>query len=77
MGSQGRHSMSKIEPLKGHFENMQALLARIAEDEKATAFAGVVFTNNDSAHLVTFNCSRRDVAFAGTMLQANSLEPVE
>lgn len=69
--------MAKIEPLKGSFENMRALLARIAEDEDAIGFAGVVFRRPDSAVVVTFNCDRKEVAFASVMLSSTSMEPVE
>lgn len=69
--------MNKIEPIRLAFENMQALLARIAEDEDVIGFAGVIFRKNDTAHVVTFDCTRKDVAFASVMLQANSLESIE
>lgn len=64
----------KIEPLRDSFENMQALLARIAEDPDAVGFAGVVFRKPDSAVTISFNCSRAEVTFAAAMLQADALD---
>lgn len=65
----------KIVPLRESFENMQALLARIAEDPDATGFAGCVLRKGgDEMVVVTFDASRADIAFAALMLQQNAMD---
>ena len=62
-------------PIGNSFQNMQALLARIAEDPEATGFAGVVLRKaGDEMVVTTFNCTRAEVAFAAAMLTQNALE---
>lgn len=65
----------KIVPIRESFENMQALLARIAEDDDATGFVGVVLRKSgDEMVVVTFDAIRAEIAFAALMLQQNALE---
>jgi hypothetical protein len=48
----------KIVPLRNHFENMQAFLARIAEDTDAVGFVGMVILKEGRGMTpVSFNCS--------------------
>lgn len=68
----------KIVPIRQNFENMQALLARIAEDDEANGFIGVVLRKDgDEMVVVTFDATRAEVALAALMLQQNALEEEE
>lgn len=65
---------NKIEPFKPHFENMQALLARIAEDEDAVGFVGCILRKNGSLVPVSFDVTRDQMSFAAAMWLRNCLE---
>lgn len=57
----------KIAPLRDRFENMQAFLAHIAEDDDATAFVGCVMRKDGSMVPVHFNATREQMSFAAAM----------
>jgi hypothetical protein len=64
----------KIVPLRGHFENMQALLARIAEDTDAIGFVGmVILKEGRGMKLVNFNVSCAEMAYAGAALSYDAI----
>lgn len=56
--------MAKIEPFKPHFENMRALLARIAEDEEAIGFIGCVIRKDGNIIPVSFEATREQMSYA-------------
>lgn len=63
--------MAKIEPLRPHFENMQALLARIAEDDQAIGFIGCIIKKDGTMQGVHFGGSRQQMAFASALWLAH------
>lgn len=65
---------NKIEPFRPQFENMQALLARIAEDEDAVGFVACILRANGSLVPVNFNVTRDQMSFAAAMWLHNCLE---
>lgn len=66
--------MAKIEPFRRQFDNMQALLARIAEDEDAVGFVGCIRRKNGMMVPVNFDVTREQMAFAAAMWLHNCLE---
>lgn len=66
--------MNKIEPLKPRFENMKALLARIAEDDEAIGFVGCVLRADGSMVPVSFEIDRAQMAFAAAMFLRDCVE---
>lgn len=61
--------MAKVVPISGAFQSMHALLARIAEDENAIGFVGCVLLADGQMRPISFNCQRKDMAFASVILQ--------
>lgn len=59
--------MATIEPLRGAFENMQAMLARIAEDEDAVGFVGCVLHKDGTMQPIHFCATREHYAFAASL----------
>lgn len=67
-------SEPKIVPIGDEFENMQAFLAHIAEDESATGFVGVVLRGDgETLAVATFNTTPAEIALAAIMLQEHVL----
>jgi hypothetical protein len=66
--------MAKIESLKPRFENMQALLARIAEDEEAEGFIGCVLRKDGTMVPVSFEATRDQMAFAAAIWLRDCVE---
>lgn len=72
--------MSKIVPFRENFENLQALLARMAEDEEAVGFCGCLFKKENAEDPgtlvpVTFGVNRTHVALTAAILQRECLAP--
>lgn len=65
---------NKIVPLRGHYENFHALLARIAEDDEAIGMAAVLKYRDGSVKDVTFDVTCAEIAFASVMLARTALE---
>jgi hypothetical protein len=70
--------MAKIAAIRGRYENFQAFLARIAEDEKAVGFIGMVVRIGEDGerdlHRVNFKCTRAECAFGSLILGQMALE---
>lgn len=66
--------MAKIEPLRPHFENMRALLARIAEDEDAVGFVGCILRKNGTLVPVSFDVTRDQMSFAAAIWLRDCLD---
>lgn len=65
--------MGKIEPLRPHFENMHALLARIGEDEEVVGFVGGLVMREGTMEPVNFNVTREQMSMAAAMWLRNCL----
>lgn len=66
--------MGKIEPFRPHFENLQAMLARIAEDDQAVGFVGCVMKKDGTMTPIHYEATREQMAMAGAMMLHNCLE---
>ena len=60
--------MPKITALRDGFENMQAFLAHIAEDDGAVGFVGAVMRGDGTMVPVHFMATREQMAFAAALL---------
>lgn len=66
--------MATIEPLRGAFENMRAMLAHIAEDDNAVGFVGCVLRKDGTMQPIHFCATREHHAFAGALWLKLSVE---
>lgn len=60
--------MGKVTPLRDGFENMQAFLAHIAEDDGLSGFVGAVMRKDGTMVPVHFKATREQMAFAAALL---------
>lgn len=72
------NKQAKVVPLKAHFENMQAMLAHIAEDKSAIGFVGCVIWSDESGarnmREVCFRATVAETAYASVVLARSALE---
>ena len=66
--------MAKIEPLREHFENMHALLARMGEDEDAVGFVGCIMMRDGTMEPINFNVTREQMSMAAAVWLRNCLD---
>lgn len=64
----------KIEPFRGHFENFQAMLARIAEDSEAVGMAACIKYKDGSMKPVNFEVTYAEIALAGAVMLQKAIE---
>jgi hypothetical protein len=64
-----------IEPIKGHFEDWRALLAKIMEDDEVEHLVVFTFCKDGSVRQAHHKCTRAEMAFAGVMIAKSALEP--
>lgn len=59
--------MATIEPLRGAFDSMKAMLARIAEDDDAIGFVGCVLHSDGTMQPIHFGATREQHSFAAAL----------
>ena len=69
--------MATIEPLRGAFDNMKAMLARIAEDDATIGFVGCILRSDGTMQPIHFGATREQHSFAAALWLNLSVTPDE